>query len=226
MNHRHALAARTRPFASAGGLALFLLLSVPSFDLCGQATLDPMAYPPVRAFLTGGPGEIHPDAPPETAQFGRLAGIWDTRQELLMSTGEWVDAPPGLWAWKYALGGFAIQDLWFQAADRLPSYMTELDRDYMLTANRIYDTAAAVWRVAWMANSNGQLQGADHGAFEAREMGGDIVMTGPPVEGVGEQRIVFAEISEDSFDWRSEFSRDGGASWITVMRVHATRRHD
>lgn len=49
------------------------------------------------------------------------------------------------------------------------------------------------------------------------------LMSGPSVEGMGAQRGVFSELTDDSFEWRSELSQDGGKTWITVMRVSATR---
>ena len=46
---------------------------------------------------------------------------------------------PALWVWKYSLGGFAVQDLWYQPEDGLPVYLADLGHDYALTALRVYD---------------------------------------------------------------------------------------
>ena len=37
------------------------------------------------------------------------------------------------------------------------------------------------------------------------------------------QRIQFVDIEADSFTWLSEFSQDGGQTWITFMRMRARR---
>ena len=66
--------------------------------------------------------------------------------------------------------------------------------------------------------------GLDVGTFEASSDDGRLVMTSPGSSEMGEQRVVFSEIDENSFLWESEFSSDGGETWQTVMRVKAKRR--
>ena len=188
-----------------------------------DAAVDPAAIPAIRDFLGAGPGARNDKAPPETEQFGRLAGLWTVETEMAGPSGEMIESAPGIWAWRYAIDGFAVRDLWYQSADNLPPYMANLGRDYLLTANRIYDVASKSWRVAWMANGAGTAMGADFGTFTATLEDGEIVMTSPP-GGFGLQRVVFHEISDDSFRWRSDYSMDEGKTWRTVMRMHA-RRH-
>ena len=90
-------------------------------------------------------------------------------------------------------------------------------------ALRIYDAAAGMWRVAWVSNSGGGGSGAVFGSFEARFESGEIVMRGSGAAGIGEQRIAFSDMTDQSFRWRSEYSQDGGASWTTFMRLTAHR---
>lgn len=131
---------------------------------------------------------------------------------------------PGTWAWKYVLDGFAVSDLWYQSGDSLPIYMAGLKRDYLLSATRIFEVSSGKWRVAWLANGAGKTPGADFGTFEAELVDDEIVMTSPPEPGpFGLQRVVFYEITDDSFRWRSDYSPDDGETWNTVMRMHATR---
>ena len=122
------------------GAALALLLSVGT--RAQEAAIDPGTIPAIREFLGQGPGARHEKAPAETEQFGRLAGLWTVETEMAGPTGELMKSAPGVWAWKYALDGFAVRDLWYQSADNLPPYMANLGRDYLLTANRIYDVAS------------------------------------------------------------------------------------
>ncbi len=184
---------------------------------------DPFEIPVIKRFLADtGFGAMSPRAPSRIDEFGRLAGIWMAEQEVLQEDGTWVEGEPALWVWKYTLGGFAVQDLWFQSRDRLPDYLGDLDRDYLLSSIRIFDVREERWKVAWMANGAAQAPGKDFGTMEATAQDDRLVMTGPPGD-YGLQRVVFSDITSDSFRWSSEYSRDGGATWTTVMRVVARR---
>jgi len=208
-------------------MVLTLLLPVPVYgqDLAPDDTLDPMRFPAIKQFLAAGFGEPHEKAPAETEQFGRLVGLWTVEAEMASPNGDWVRSAPGIWAWKYTIDGFAVSDLFFQSKENLPPYMANLGRDYHLTANRVFVVNEKRWEVAWMANGAGKVMGADHGTFSAElDDKGEIVMTSPP-GGYGLQRVVFYEIADDSFRWRSDYSMDQGKSWRTVMRMHA-RRHE
>jgi len=204
------------------GFAILAIL-LPTAALAQESAVDPMAIPAVKTFLSDGFGARHEKAPAEIEQFGRLVGLWRVEAEMASQDGSWAKSAPGIWVWKYAIDGFAISDLWYQGADNLPAYMAHLGRDYLLTANRIYDVAKKKWQVAWMANGAGKAMGADFGTFTASLEDGEIVMTSPPSV-FGLQRVVFYEIGDDTFRWKSEYSMDKGKTWKTVMRMHA-RRH-
>lgn len=190
-----------------------------------EGSADPLRIPAIAAFAPGGDfGKRHPKAPAEVDQFGRLAGVWRTEQEVRKRDGGWAQENGGYWVWKYSLDGFALQDLWYQGADSLPSYLGNLGRSYQLTAIRIYEAASKKWKVAWMANGAGTTPGQDFGTFEAALDGDRIVMTSPPAPGAyGLQRVVFSEIEAGSFLWTSEYSQDDGKTWNAVMRVKARR---
>lgn len=182
-----------------------------------------LQIPVIREFLAdGGFGERHPTAPQELEQFGRLAGIWEAIQEMRRLDGSWVVAGPALWTWRYTLGGFAVQDLWYQAQDELPAYLGSLQHDYLLTALRTFDVRSQRWKIAWTANGMGQTPGDDFGTMEAVWNGTEFVLTSPP-DDYGIQRVRFTDIRPDSFSWVSEFSQDAGETWQAVMRVKATR---
>ncbi len=186
---------------------------------------DPLDILAVRQFLGDGSfGQRHPDAPVELEQFGRLAGIWITEQELRQMDGSWVTETPGLWVWKYGIDGFAVQDLWYQNEANLPRYMGNLGRDYLLTAMRVFDVRQGKWQVYWLANGGGKSPGEDFGTFTASLEEERLVMSGPPSD-FGLQRVIFSDFTEDSFQWQSEFSRDKGETWTAVMRVRAKRHH-
>ncbi len=200
--------------------AIFAVLS-PLSALAGDS--EPSHPAAIAAFLGTGFGQAHEKAPAETEEFGQLVGIWDAEVEMRTQGGSWQSSAPGVWVWKYAIGGFAVSDLWYQGADNLPGYLAHMGRDYLLTANRVYDVANKKWKVAWMANGAGKSMGMDFGTFDANLADGEIVMSSP-ADMYGMQRVVFYELSEDSFRWKSEYSTDEGKTWNTVMRMLATRR--
>lgn len=207
-------------------LLLVTLGMVASAPLTARSGSDDItAVPVIKSFIGTGFGTQNPNAPDETEQFGRLVGVWDVSAEMRRQDGSWMKTAPGVWVWKYAIDGFAVRDLWYQSADNLPVYMANLGRDYLLTANRIYDVTNKRWQVAWMANGTGQVMGADFGTFTAVLQDDGIVMTSPPGDDAyGVQRVIFHDISDDSFAWKSEYSTDDGKTWNTVMRLRATRR--
>jgi hypothetical protein len=177
----------------------------------------------VQTFLGEGGREAASDAPRELRQFGQLVGVWWAEQEIRRRDGGWARVAPALWAWRYALGGYAVQDLWFQSEAELPEYLGALGRDYLLSSTRVFDVSSGTWKVAWYANGLGDTPGADFGTLEGQLAGSEIVMTAPPAAGAPAQRITFASITEDAFVWTSSFSQDGGATWQDVMRVRARR---
>ena len=183
---------------------------------------DPWQIPEVASFLgSDGVGEHHPDAPGELAHFGRLVGIWEAEQEVMTQSGTWASGAPALWIWQYVLGGFAIQDLWLHTADQLPDYLGDLGRSYQLTSLRSFDVAAGDWKTAWAANGSGQGPGQDFGTFVATEEEGRVVMLSE--SSYGTQRVTFASITDDSFEWTSGCSGDV-SGWMMGMRVRARRR--
>ncbi len=212
---------------SLNSLRFFFLLV---FGLPGAAVAESsdssldelLEIPAIKTFMAGGVGELHDEAPEQTLQFGQLVGLWRVEVEMRTQKGEWVASAPGVWAWKYSLGGFAVSDLFYQSADQLPSYMSTLGRDYLLSANRIFEAGSGTWRVAWMANGAGQVMGADYGTFAAEMTEGELVMSSEG-GGFGMQRVVFSDLSESSFRWESQYSQDGGKTWNAVMRMVATR---
>lgn len=161
-------------------------------------------------------GKIHPEAPPETKQFGQLAGVWQCTNFAYVN-GQWFSGWPATWVWKYSLDGFAVQDLWFQKREDLPPTST-LNRAVAGTNIRIYNPQKKKWEIAWFTNGSNSMS-----RLEAEFKNNEIVMTPLPVEGKPLRRIVFYEIAKDSFQWRSERSADGGETWSANFRIEGKR---
>ena len=215
-------------------LAYFFRISLMLMSFCwvlvvpaqAQDTLEEaMADPIVADFVGNSFGTQHAEAPAPTEQFGQLVGIWLAQQEILTPDG-WKKEPNALWTWKYILGGYATQDLWYQKKDALADYLDISGRDYMLSGIRIFDPKSNEWKIGWASNGGGQTPGQDGGHFTARMEDGELIMSGPPFiseQGTSYQRVVFYQIQENNFKWRSDFSVDDGISWNTIMKVSAIR---
>ena len=166
-------------------------------------------------------GKLNPKAAQETEQWGQLAGVWECEQFALVN-GQWFSGWPATWVFKYVLDGFAVQDLWFQKEIDLPPPLANLGRDYAGTNLRIYDPLLKKWRVAWFQN-NPAVSGTANAmqTFEAEFKDGEIVMV-PTPQRTPQTRIVFHNITESSFDWRTETSEDG-ETWTTTFKIKGRR---
>lgn len=197
---------------AAAVLAVAAAPAVPAQD----ATAGARASMPVPTF---DPGRQHPDAPPETATFGRLAGVWDVEMKVRQDDGSWPETGlPAEWRFRYVLDGWAIQDDWFAPPPHLPA---EEGPRQLGTNLRIYDPEAGHWDVAWISNTQRRLS-----TFEARAQGEDgIVMTGLHASGKP-SRTTFSDVTDDSFEWSLEIQGLGEdpEAWTEVARIHAERR--
>lgn len=161
-------------------------------------------------------GRLHPDAPPETEHWGRLAGEWECSIEALLPSGNWVQGGKATWIWKYILDGFAVQDLWFQKWIDLPQSVASINRDMSGTNIRMYLPAENCWEAVWFANGRNITS-----RFSATSGPEQIVMTGEGAPGL--TRITFHDITKNSFEWKSETSQDEGETWTENVRIHCKR---
>ena len=85
------------------------------------------------------------------------------------------------------------------------------------TTIRFYDAALGAWRSTWIDPVNGRVR-----RFIGRPVDGDIVLISD--EDDPQLRWRFTDIAPDSFVWRGEISRDGGATWTLDEEMRITRR--
>jgi len=160
------------------------------------------------------PGELHPDAPPETAALGQLVGVWDVEQQVRNQDGSWNEPTRAEWRWFYILDGQAIQDDWIKppVADGPSAERT------FGTNIRIYDPETDQWNMAWIDSNNRTLA-----RFTAKNIDDTVVMTGVNPVGRRVQNTFYA-IKTDAFEWVQEWTFDDGDSWVPVSRLRASRR--
>jgi len=161
-------------------------------------------------------GRLHPQAPAETEHWGRLAGEWDCTLDFY-SNNTWLkNVGRAKWIWKYTLDGFAVQDLWFQRWIDAPPAAAVQNRDFAGINFRMYLPAENRWEAVWFTNN-----GNTTSRFDATSSEEKVVMTGTTPTGLS--RITFFDITDTTFEWKSETSTDGGETWQETTRIHGKR---
>ncbi len=168
----------------------------------------------------GLPEALHADGPhPELADelrlFGQFVGSWR-----LAWSGADADGRPAAMSGElhfgWVLGGRAVQDVWIVPARGDPGEGRPPLAFHGSTI-RFYDRALGAWRSTWVEPVNGRVR-----RFVGRPAGEDIELISDEDE--PQLRWSFTAITQDSFTWRSESSRDGGATWTLDEEMRATRR--
>ena len=149
----------------------------------------------IRAFLDAlradGPA---PDRAGGMALYAWLIGSWEMDAVVHADDGTTHRGRGEVHA-GWVLEGRAIQDVWI-----LPGV-------FHGTTLRVYDPGRDAWHIIW-SDPLRQYYGRQLG----RAAGDDIVQIGSNDAGET-MRWSFCDITPDSFVWRGERSRDGGATW-------------
>jgi hypothetical protein len=147
--------------------------------------------------------------------YGQFVGSWRADIDYVPPEGSERHAE-GEWHFDWALDGRAIQDVWIFPARHLRTGGAEAWHFYGTTV-RIYDPALDAWHIRFFEPSR---------PFEIRQTGRaegrDIVQLGEEEAGVT-RRWRFVEITDRSFRWLGEMSRDHGATWSLEMEMRARR---
>lgn len=150
------------------------------------------------------------------AQFGRLLGEWDIRDESLQADGTWLVGRGASWTWRTILNGSAIQDDWI--APPLNIEVPASKRSYG-TNIRIYNKEKSRWEMAWASNLGGKID-----TFTATSDGERVVMRG--LYAGADTRITFFDVKPDSFSWKMEQRKDRNTPWREVYRIFGTRKSE
>ncbi len=149
-----------------------------------------------------------PELDRELMVYGRLIGSWEIVSTWFREDGTSIQRE-GEWHFGWILGGRGIQDVLFAKGAESHEIGTTI---------RCYDAAAACWRVVWMQPSGGEFV-----TLVGRRLDDDIVQEGQALDGSSLQRWTFSEITQDSFLWRGESSRDAGRTWRLDQRMTGRR---
>jgi hypothetical protein len=144
--------------------------------------------------------------------FDPFVGSWtfdlfryDAGDETLVGRGEWH------FAW--ILDGRAVQDVWECYTIGEPSRLLERG-----TTLRMYDKARGNWRIVFFSPVRGFVD-----TLTADNVGGEIVLQGTGRSG-NPCLWIFAEIDNDSFQWREEETPDHGKTWRRLELMRLTRQ--
>lgn len=168
----------------------------------------------IEALHVPGPAGAQAD---KLGLFGQFVGSWT-----LEWAGTGTDGRPatmtGELHFGWVLGGRAVQDIWIVPGRGQPGE-GQPPLGFHGSTIRFYDDAIGAWRSTWIEPVNGRVR-----RFIGRLAGDEIVLVSD--EDDPQLRWRFTDIGPDSFRWRGELSRDGGATWELDEEMHATRRTD
>lgn len=141
------------------------------------------------------------------AQFGRYIGDWKIEDSQLARDGSgWSAGAGARWIFSCLGDGTAIQDFWLPPDGNVGTNL------------RTYNAKTGSWEIAWAINT---LPGFAH--ISARQDDdGNIVMHYVRPEPDPLRRITFSPPDARGWNWKLEFSSDGGETWTEVYRIRAT----
>jgi hypothetical protein len=150
----------------------------------------------------------------ELRLFGQFVGSWSI---------DWTGRGPkcrrepmtGELHFGWVLDGRAVQDVWI-VPGRAQANPDDLHFGFHGSTIRFYDANLDMWRSTWIEPFKGVVR-----RFIGRPEGNDIVLVSD--EQTPQLRWRFTQITEASFVWLGETSRDGGATWELEEEMRATR---
>ncbi len=146
--------------------------------------------------------------------FGQFVGSWDLDVTQYDANGN-ASSLAGEWHFGWALAGRAVADVWI-CPRRGPGGSSPGEHGVTI---RFYDELLGAWRSTWVGPQRRLVR-----AFVARAVGDRIVLEGSFEPGVT-TRWVFSDITESTFLWRNEESRDG-QTWRLTETFAARRAAD
>jgi len=150
--------------------------------------------------------------------YGQFVGSWAAEIEYRQIDGPTRRAE-GEWHFGWVLEGRAIQDVWiFPSRKARARDGASEEWHFYGSTLRIYDPAIDAWHITFFEPTR---------PFEVLQIGqpagADIVQIGQEVDGIT-RRWRFVDITDRSFTWLGELSRDKASTWQLEMEMRA-RRH-
>lgn len=142
------------------------------------------------------------------AQFGQYIGDWNIEDSTLsQETGAWEPGQGARWIFTCLGDGTAIQDFWMPAGGPVGTNL------------RTYHDETESWDIAWAIKG---APGFAHIVASQNDAGEIVMEYRSPVPNPP-RRITFYPVDDEGWNWKLEFSFDGGENWTEVYRIKATR---
>lgn len=213
--------ARRRPGGAAAPLLAVIwagltIGSWPGTETAVAAVSGDSATVPDGAAKEGGPC----DAPPYR-RFDFWLGSWAVRQEIRTGEGGFLELPARD-SVSRTLDGCALLEHW---EGDVQFFWEGMDRPVHLwgLSVRSYDERSGKWEINWMDSRRPTFGEPFRGGF--RDGRGVFIRRGAAPDGSRrDYRIVFSDITPESLEWELDSSRDAGATWTPLWRMHFVRR--
>lgn len=142
--------------------------------------------------------------------YDRLVGTWEFRFQPRGSDGAFYAAFPGHWTFEKRPGGGLVEDRW-----RPDDPSEPMGRS--LYTYRTFDSTRKVWQMMGSQSVGGEIQPG----LTWRD-GDDLCALQRSKQGL--VRIRYRFLDDDHFLWRSDYSPDGGKTWVLDGALMEARR--
>lgn len=161
-----------------------------------------------------------PCSAPEYHAFDFWLGSWNIDQEIIQTDGTYIHLPAENRV-ETAVGGCALVEHWRGLVQFSWEGMTAPDSLYGLSV-RSYDPQSKAWSIYWLGSRHPSFGRPFVGGFEDGR--GTFEQHGQRPDGTATlSRIVFEPVSADTVEWHLDTTRDGGAIWTPVWKMHFHR---
>jgi len=163
-------------------------------------------------------GKMADGAPAELMHWGKLVGQWSTTEEGLKPDGSgWQPSKGADWDFMWAYDGWGIQDNYTSPPLSVP-VEDESKRQRGINL-RIYNPTEKKWVLTWLT-----VASKAPNSFNATSNDEQVVMSSGEADANGNfSKITFFDMTEDTFEWKLEWSKDQQA-WTEVYRIHGTKK--
>jgi hypothetical protein len=169
----------------------------PLARLAAQTTATPSRADELAGGFMAGPvhpfGRLNPAAPPETAQYAFMVGVFDCRLEYkAYREGKWVTAKEGraVWTARFTMNGHAIED----------EFVDEWGETNINV--RLFDPARGKWRILYATPAPARVS-----ELEASRVDGRMVMVSERTAPGGvnyTERVAFEPRGDAEYRWTQE----------------------
>lgn len=188
-------------------LVLFLLLGL-SNHLSGQSDANWGKYDPSPEHPYG---MLHPDAPPEVADFAPLVGRCNCTSTARKADKSWAEPQEMIWKFKYIMNGKGVQDETLKADGNHSGSI----RQFIADSTR--------WFVHYYSSNSPSTRLS---TWEGNRKGDQIVLyreQAAPNGTPGFFKITFSEISEQGFNWLGEWVNTAETFSYPTWKIACTK---